>query len=128
MVWQEEDYPGTPRSCMSVSSHGGPPTPIPLTVQCIMSVSGQIVCELECDKHASVGWVRSNVATSLEIQSTHIKLAKGLRLLANDYVKIHDVMDGWESADKVILVTPVAPPPQDDDPQDDDPHDANLHP
>ena len=54
-----------------------------------------------------MGWIRSKVAEFLEIESYRIKLSRGLSLLANDNVKIHDVMDGWKNTQEgnVIEIT-----------------------
>ena len=92
---------------MNVFPHEGPPTTNPVTVQCVSSLSGDEHCVLECDQEANVGWIRSKVAEFLEIESYRIKLSRGLSLLSNDNVKIHDVMDGWKNTQEgnVIEIT-----------------------
>ena len=54
--------------------------------------------EFECDVLSTVGWLRSSVARWLQVPTSAISLARGDRLLKNDYVKISDLLDGWESS------------------------------
>ena len=54
--------------------------------------------EFECDGLSTVRSLRVFVARWLHVPTSAISLARGDRLLKNDYVKISDLLDGWESS------------------------------
>ena len=112
---QLPEYPGTPPGGGSVSSHDGPPTPGPIEVICNATNGTQR--EFECDSIASVGWLKKQIAEWLEVPPHKVLLVRGERVLSNEYVKICDIMDGWEASPwrrtLQVIIRGDTTPPQD---------------
>ena len=98
---QLPEYPGTPTSAGSACSlgEGVPPVAPPFDV-ILMLASGEKL-SVKCDAFRSVGFLRHKVKEHWPEASgagMEVVLCRGERVLRCDFLKIHDVMDGYDDS------------------------------
>ena len=109
---QLSGYLGTPSDAGAVSGEDefDPDVSIPVICRTITGRPQQYTC----DSTSSVGWLRMKVSEWLQQPRCCIKLVRGNRVLENDYLRMHDLLDGWEDSPwknyiEVIVVLIVLP-------------------
>ena len=112
LMWDEAgdlEYPGTPSDAMSVSDHGGPPTPVPLSIVCLAMDGTEL--PLDCDGMTSIGWVRAQVSSWLGVPRSSVLLYRNFRNRfeadvlrgSDDYVKAIGTLVEGEHLNVVVM-------------------------
>ena len=86
---QDPDYPGTPSPNES-SSSSGVSRLAEMDFQLIFISGRAIACT--ATQESSVGWAKAQAAPILQVQAKHIRILRNATVLANDELKLFDVL------------------------------------